>query len=116
MATLIAACGLDCAQCDAYQATQSNDLLALEAVVEKWSQEYHATGLTVENVQCDGCMTTGRKVGHCGECNIRLCAIERGFENCSACPDYACEQLTAFFQMVPPAQVNLDALHKAWPK
>ena len=116
MANLIAACGLDCAQCESYQATQSNDLLALEAVVEKWSQEYHATCLSVENVQCDGCMTAGRKVGHCSECQIRLCAIERGFVNCSACPDYACEQLKAFFQMVPPAQVNLDALHKAWPK
>lgn len=114
MATLIAACGLDCAQCDAYQATQSNNLLALEAVVERWSQEYHATGLTVENVQCDGCMTAGRKVGHCSECKIRLCAIERGLENCSVCPDYACEELNAFFQMVPQAQLKLDSLHKAW--
>ena len=65
MATLIAACGLDCSQCESCQATQSNDLLALGAVVEKWSQEYHATGLSVDNIQCDGCMTAGRKVGHC---------------------------------------------------
>jgi hypothetical protein len=113
MANLIAACGLDCAQCESYQATQSNDLLALEAVVEKWTQEYHANGLTVENIQCDGCMTAGRKVGHCSECQIRQCVIERGFSNCAACPDYACEQLTAFFQMVPPAQANLEALHKS---
>ena len=65
MATLIAACGLDCSQCESYQATQSNDLLALGAVVEKWSQEYHASGLTVENIQCDGCMSAGHNVGHC---------------------------------------------------
>ena len=39
MATLIAACGLDCAQCESYLATQSNDLLMLEAIVEKWSKE-----------------------------------------------------------------------------
>jgi hypothetical protein len=113
MATLLAACGLDCAQCESYQATQSNDLLALEAVVEKWTQEYHATGLSVENIQCDGCMTAGRKVEHCSECKIRLCAIERGFANCAVCPDYACEQLTAFFQMAPQAQVNLEAFRKA---
>jgi hypothetical protein len=110
MATLIAACGLDCAQCESYLATRSNDLLMLEAIVEKWSKEYNASGLTVDNVQCDGCMTAGRKVGHCSECKIRLCAIQRGLENCSACPDYACEQLTAFFQMVPQARVNLEAL------
>ena len=84
MATLIAACGLDCALCDSYLATQANDLLALEAVVEKWSQEYHATGLTVENIQCDGCMTEGRKMGHCSKCKIRIYAIERDFTNCSA--------------------------------
>ena len=110
MTILIAACGLDCAQCESYQATQANDLLMLEAVVEKWTKEYHAPGLTVENIQCDGCMTPGRKVGHCSECGIRLCAIQRGFVNCAACPDYACDQLAAFFQMVPQARLNLDAL------
>jgi hypothetical protein len=112
MTTLIAACGLDCTRCEAYQATQSIDRLALEAVVEKWSREYHATGLTVENVQCDGCMTAGRKVTHCSECEIRLCALQRGFANCSACPDYACDQLAAFFQLVPQAQANLEAIHR----
>ena len=114
MATLIAACGLECAQCESFQATQANDRLALEAVVEKWSREYHAAGLTVENIQCDGCMTAGRKVGHCSECEIRLCAIRRGFANCSVCPDYACDQLAAFFQVVPQTQVNLEANQRAW--
>jgi hypothetical protein len=113
MATLIAACGLDCSQCDSYLATQANDLLKLETVVEKWTSEYHATGLTVENIQCDGCMTPGRKTGHCGECNIRQCAMEHGVVNCSACPEYACEQLSAFFQFVPQARINLDALRTA---
>ena len=84
MATLIAACGLDCSQCESYLATQSNDLLVLEAVVEKWSQECHASSLTVENIQCDGWMTAGRKVGHCSKCKIRIYAIERDFTNCSA--------------------------------
>jgi hypothetical protein len=110
MATLIAACGLDCAQCDSYIATQANDLTALEQIAVKWTQEYNAPGLTALNVQCDGCMAEGRQIGHCAECKIRLCAIERGLANCAACPDYACEQLTAFFQMVPQAKTNLEAL------
>jgi len=46
-------------------------------------------------------------------CKIRLCIIERGFANCSACPDYACEQLMAFFQMAPQAQATLEAIRKA---
>ena len=108
--TLIAACGLDCAQCEAYIATQANDLLTLERVAEKWIKEYNAIGLTAENVQCDGCMTAGRKIGHCAECKMRLCALERNLPNCAACPDYACETLTVFFQRVPTAKATLDAL------
>jgi Protein of unknown function (DUF3795) len=108
--TMIAACGLDCEQCDAYKATQANDLLMLEAVAQKWTVEFNAPGLTAENIQCDGCMVPGRKVGNCSECKMRLCAIERGLPTCAACPEYACSELTAFFNMVPQAKVNLDAL------
>jgi len=110
MATLIAACGLDCAKCDAYIATQANDQAALEQIAAKWRVEYNAPGILATNVLCDGCMTGGRTFGHCAECKIRLCAVERGLENCAACPDYACEQLAAFFQMVPQAKTSLEQL------
>jgi hypothetical protein len=112
MATLIAACGLDCAKCDSFIATQANDQAALITLAEKWVKEYNAPGLTAANVQCDGCMTEGRKIGHCSECQIRLCAIERGLANCAVCPDYACEKLSVFLQQVPPARANLEALRK----
>jgi Protein of unknown function (DUF3795) len=110
MTTLIGACGLDCSQCEAYLATQAEDWTALAAVAEKWTREYNAPGLTAENVQCDGCMTAGRKVGHCGECQMRLCALERGLANCAVCPDYACEKLQHFLAAVPQAKTNLEAL------
>jgi hypothetical protein len=110
MTTLIAACGLDCAKCDAYIATQANDQAALEQIAEKWRVEYNAPDISAANILCDGCMTGGRTIGHCSECKIRLCAQERGFENCAACPDYACEELTAFFKMVPQAKITLDSL------
>ncbi len=110
MSTLIAACGLDCAKCEAYIATQANDQPALEQVAAKWRLEYNAPGILATNILCDGCMAGGRVIGHCSECKIRLCAVERGVENCAACPEYACEQLSAFFQMVPQAKTNLDQL------
>jgi hypothetical protein len=113
MATLIAACGLDCSKCEAYLATQAGDLLALEAVAEKWRTEYNAPAISADNILCDGCMAGGRIIGHCSECKIRLCALERGLENCAACPDYACEQLSAFFKMVPHAKLNLDSLRSS---
>jgi len=110
MSTLIAACGLDCAKCDAYIATQANDEAALEQVAAKWRVEYNAPDISATNILCDGCMAGGRTIGHCAECKIRLCALDRGLVNCAACPDYACEQLTAFFQMVPQAKTTLEGL------
>jgi len=112
MTTLIAACGLDCAQCEAYVATRANDHAALARTAEKWSKDFNAPGLTAENIQCDGCMTEGRKIGHCSECKIRLCGIERGLPNCASCPDYICEGLAGFLQNVPQAKANLDALRQ----
>ncbi len=110
MSTLIAACGLDCAKCEAYIATQANDSAALEQIAAKWRVEYNAPGISATNILCDGCMSGGRTIGHCAECKIRLCALERGLPNCAACPDYACEHLAAFFKLVPQAKVTLDGL------
>jgi predicted nucleic acid binding AN1-type Zn finger protein len=112
MATLIAPCGLDCAKCDSYIATQANDQAALEKLAEKWRVEFSAPNLTVENILCDGCTGGGRVIGYCAECKIRLCAIQRGLETCAACPEYACENLTAFWQGAPQAKENLEALRK----
>jgi len=112
MSTLIADCGLDCAKCEAYIATQTNDRAALEQVAAKWRLEYNAPGIMADNILCDGCMAGGRVIGHCSECKIRLCALERGFDTCAACPDYACGQLADFFKMVPQAKTNLDGLRK----
>jgi hypothetical protein len=110
MKLLIAACGLDCAKCDAYIATQANDQAALEKLAEKWQVDYNAPNITAANILCDGCMTGGRTIDHCKECNIRACVQEHGLENCATCPDYACETLTSFWMNVPQAKTNLDAL------
>jgi len=110
MKLLIAACGLDCAKCDAYIATQANDQAALEKLAEKWQVDYNAPNITAANVLCDGCMTGGRTIGHCKECNIRACVQGHGLENCAACPDYACEILMTFWVNAPQAKTNLEAL------
>lgn len=112
MTTLYAACGLDCSKCDAYTATQANDQAALEQIAAKWRVEYNAPMISAENILCDGCMARGRTISHCTECGIRLCALERGLENCAACPDYGCETLSAFLQNVPQARDNLEILRQ----
>ena len=40
MAKILAYCGLDCGECEAYIATQKNDRVELEAVAKNWSARY----------------------------------------------------------------------------
>jgi hypothetical protein len=105
---IIAYCGLVCSDCDAYIATQANDQAALERVAAKWRQEYNAPGITVESVLCDGCLSGPRKCGHCAECDVRACGIERGVVNCAHCPDYACDRLQRYFGFAPQMRTVLD--------
>jgi hypothetical protein len=113
MATMIAPCGLDCAQCEAYTATQSNDPALLEALAVKWQEAFNSPEITAVTILCDGCMGEGRKIGHCSECEIRACSIERGLLNCAPCQDFGCEKLEAFWKEAPKAKTNLEALRSA---
>jgi hypothetical protein len=112
MEQLIAFCGLDCACCEAYIATQADDLAAKERLVVKWREEYNAPEMTIASVTCDGCTTkNGRTGGYCSHCAIRACGVERLVENCAHCADYStCNQLAGFFTSVPTAKATLDAI------
>jgi hypothetical protein len=111
MTTLFAPCGLDCAKCDAYLVTQADDLAGKEALALKWQVEYKVPNVTVMDVKCDGCLaTSGRLCVHCAVCEIRRCAVEHDIATCAECESYACEKLQGFFQMVPIAKENLDAI------
>ena len=112
MARKLAYCGIICSDCEAFLATQSGVQQALEEVAVKWQQEYNHPGITAEWVACDGCINgNGAQCGHCTECEIRFCGMANGVENCAHCEQYACEKLTKFFEFVPEAQINLDAIH-----
>ena len=56
MDKLIAYCGLDCAKCPAYVATQSGDPAELERVAAEWREAFNMPDLTVESLICDGCL------------------------------------------------------------
>lgn len=113
MANLIAMCGLNCAECEGYLATQANDEAAKQSVAAKWAAMYNAPGLTAEAVTCDGCLTEGRKGGHCAECKIRTCGVGRGLVNCAYCADFEpCQKLAGFFQFAPQARAALEAIRR----
>jgi hypothetical protein len=111
MNPLIAFCGLDCAQCEAYIATQANDKAAQQRLLVKWREEYNAPDMTLAAVTCDDCTSTGRLGGYCSACPVRACSVSRQMTNCAYCPDYAsCEKLAHFFNLAPHAKANLDEI------
>lgn len=113
MSTLIAYCGLDCAQCPAFIATQANDQAAQEKLVAQWRVEFNAPDMPLVAVICDGCASAGRHGGYCGECPIRACAVERGLENCAHCADFGCSKLQAIVSQNGQALRTLEAIRKA---
>lgn len=114
MTPLIAYCGLDCAGCEAYQATQANDEAAKQKVLERWRVEFNAPEMPLIAVTCDGCTTTGRLGGYCHDCAVRACAEAKGVESCAHCADYeTCATLQGFIADIPAAQANLAAIRAA---
>ena len=105
---MLAYCGLDCATCEAYLATQSNNSAKLIELALQWYEKENDPELC----RCEGCKAEGHKLPHCSECMIRACAIERELENCAYCKDYGCEKLTTFFEHAPNARANLEAIRQ----
>lgn len=111
MAKLIAYCGIDCAGCEAYIATQADDQAAKMSLLEKWRVDYHAPDMTLADVTCDGCTSSGRLGGYTHACPVYACANDRRMENCAHCDDYSgCETLQAFIAGIPSALENLEAI------
>jgi hypothetical protein len=87
---LIGICGLYCGSCPCYLAYRENDS-------EQLSQVSRETGLPLEKVRCDGCLSD-RVMPHCRECRhgFRQCARDKQVTWCFQCPDFPCRRLEKF--------------------
>jgi hypothetical protein len=106
---ILAYCGLDCAQCPAYIATQANDIPKLTSLAEEWFDG--SSDHTI--ILCDGCKPEGRDgriMKWCSECPTRTCAMDRRLENCAHCEDYGCQKLLMVFEQSPDAKSTLDKI------
>jgi len=113
MAKLLAYCGIDCGECEAYAATQKDDRAGLEAVAKNWAAQFGGKDLGADACLCDGC-ASGRRVStaHASTCAIRLCASKRGVATCAHCPDYGCATLQPFLAYAPVLKEKLEAIRK----
>jgi hypothetical protein len=110
MEKLIAYCGLNCAECDAYTATQNNDQALREKTAEKWTKMYNFN-FSPEMINCTSCQGSGVKVGHCLQCEVRKCSSGKDIVNCGACGDFKdCKIINDFLSHVPDKNQLLENL------
>lgn len=111
MKDLIACCGLDCEACDARIATVTNDDALREKTARLWSELNHVP-ITKEMINCTGCRTKGAKTPFCDSlCEIRKCAVKKGFATCGDCPDMErCKTVDMVLANSPDALANLKAI------
>ena len=107
MEKLIAYCGLDCAECDAYKALQNNDQALREKTAAEWTK-YQNFNFTPDMINCTSCKGNGVRFRHCSECEIRKCASGKGVLNCGACVEFtSCKTINDFIAQVPSVSDNL---------
>jgi len=109
---MIAYCGLVCTDCDAYVATQAEDMEALTRIAKSASEQL-GVEMMAADAMCDGCLsTTGRQIGYCHSCKIRQCAKAKHVENCAHCESYPCDTLSEFAAVGSPQRAVLEEIQK----
>lgn len=108
MNKMIAYCGLNCEECDAYIATKNNDEQLRIETSKLWSQ-LNQVEITPDMIQCTGCRMEGVKTPYCGFiCAIRKCGMEKKLETCGQCSRMSdCEKLSPIITNNPGILTSL---------
>ena len=100
-------CGLNCGACPVGLANERDDTAALERLAGEWGTE-------PSQLVCGGCRGE-MTIPFCARCGMRKCAISRGLDFCSQCPEFPCETLAAFRNDdMPHHSVVLRNLGRIW--
>ena len=108
MKNMIAYCGLDCENCDAYLATVNNDQELRKKTAKLWAELNNAP-IFPEHINCEGCRVDGVKTVFCDSmCGIRQCAMKKGVNTCGDCLDLEkCSIISGILENNPSALINL---------
>lgn len=96
---LLACCGLYCAACPFFQATQKDDIATLEQWLHVYVRLFPAAAkITVDDMRCQGCHSD-QQSWFCKHCAIRECTHEKRYSGCHVCDEFPC----AIISMMPLA-------------
>jgi len=100
----ISYCGLNCLNCEIYQATTNE-------TKEKKIETAKKYNLNVDDINCFGCSDNqGTIFKDCRDCKVRVCGISKGLSNCGECPEYPCDKLDLHFEQDHSCRVMLDSI------
>ncbi len=86
---ILTLCGYRCDLCQFYTKN-----IKSEKDKERVSREFNRIfgyDIKPEDVECVGCKNEGKHVAT--SCSVRLCALEKGVENCAHCSEFICDKL-----------------------
>jgi len=110
MDKMLSYCGIYCAECPAYLATQKDDYEQIKNIAKKWSSD--TLKFTPNEIYCDGCSQNGQIFSWAPKCDIRTCCKDRQLENCAYCEDYTCEILKKSFDKPQNTKQNLEEIRR----
>jgi hypothetical protein len=109
MALPISPCGIDCSTCDAYKATQNNDLELKQKLAADYMQRFEVDK-PLNEFECDGCTQGGRHISFRAECEIRNCALGKDYATCAECSSFPCDKGAFIWTESSISKANLDSL------
>lgn len=92
MTKMMAACGVLCSDCPAYQGAAKGIAHQTDTAVA-WHTIF---GLNerVQNISCGGCLGPDEQLFHTSrKCKARNCCRSKGFTTCAECPEENCPDL-----------------------
>ncbi len=104
-------CGMDCSKCPIFIASKySYDERAV--IAAKYTTPEHP--LTADDLQCDGCCSSGNLYRFCSECAVRICGLSKKVTVCAQCSEYPCVELENMFEKNPGTREKLDELYREY--